>query len=385
MIGTFRWVSVVLALVAPLPLAAQDVGRVRARLRPYLEVVGTYRTVSPGLAVQQLLGWDLDRVVAAHRQLLVLTQYLASPPGSSEDLDLALVEAAVILHSEVALAAFAKGDAEAVRQHLDVAHRLVQWLDPSRRPTWESRVDPRIPRLDHRAWYLAMSHILPGLLLFDSANALVEAALARFPDDAALWLACGISQEGLTRQMQLGFWLMNRPPSSSYRNTEYQRARLLVDETRKAAVVAYRRALEIDGSLTVARLRLGRVLFDSGDAYGAERELLLVIARAGPPERYLAYLFLGRLDEQRDRTPQAIESYRAALAIDSACQACRVALAHALERAGETRASRDHVLALAERRNAPDAPDDQWWVYPFGHIDEGKASLERLRRAVTQP
>lgn len=391
-----RALAAALALWSPLLAAgSQDEARTRVLLQPYLDIVDTYRTASPELAVVRLGSWTSADVDAAHRRLLTLAHRLRSPPESPDDLDVGLVEAAILLHTDVALAALQKGDAETGTLHLDVAQGMVEWLHrqlpASGGPSWVSgtgqattaRVDPRLPRLDHRAWYLAIGRLLPSVMQYEQANALLKTALERFPDHADLWLAAGVSLEGAAKQRQLGLWLMNRPVTTNYRYVDYQRAQLLVNETRQSAIAAYRRALAIEPGLEEGRLRLGRVLFDRGDTEEAERLLRELVANRPASSRlYLAHLFLGRLQEGKGAIGQAVESYQAALTLEPACQACRVALAHALDRAGDTATAREIVLALTVEGGARERPDDPWWVYPYGLRAEGEQLLGQLRRGV---
>ncbi len=370
--------------------APAEVVQAFQELHPYLDLVRAYRSDPGGQAGYDLLEWPPDRVAAAIRRLTAsaVTSRLTMAPESPHDLDVALVEAAVLLHSDVALAATGTSTAEVVTAHLTAAHTLVQWLHGALAGDSSLRggppgLDRRLARLDHREWYLAMGRFLPGLMQFDAANTMLKKALERFPADAEVWLSAAVSLEITARQRELDLWATVEPRRQSHRYHEYVRLRAGVDDVRREAIAAYRRALALDAALQEARLRLAKLLVDIGRGDEATPLLAALLEREADPSRLLlARLLLGRLHERAGRGAEAAASYRVALALQPGCRACRIALAHALETAGDAAASRDQVLALATAPAGSERVEDPWALYPYGLREDGERRLDALRRAM---
>jgi cytochrome c-type biogenesis protein CcmH/NrfG len=146
------------------------------------------------------------------------------------------------------------------------------------------------------------------------------------------------------------------------------------------AEATYRRALRVMPDLVEARVRLGRVMYQRGDASQAAEELAAAAAhpQADQPTRFLAWLFLGaaRLAEKRPR--EAVDAYRTAVALDPESTVGAVALSHALHEAGERDAAQDVLrgaLSGARRRSDWDA----WWNYRWGRSQEAEGRLAALR------
>ena len=74
-----------------------------------------------------------------------------------------------------------------------------------------------------------------------------------------------------------------------------------------AATAAFRRALEIDPALSIARLNLGIALFYGGDQEGARKELESV--RSALPDRPQVEYVLGLIARSADRVDDAVESF----------------------------------------------------------------------------
>jgi Tfp pilus assembly protein PilF len=129
-----------------------------------------------------------------------------------------------------------------------------------------------------------------------------------------------------------------------------------------------------------ARLRLGRVAARLGDTAMARSTLEEVLAREPPAETaFLAHLFLGRLDENAGRLPEAVRSYEAALALDTRSQSARLALSHVHLRLGDAALARAEVeTALSDVGRRPEL--DWYWLYPWGPSVGAEDRLEALRR-----
>jgi tetratricopeptide (TPR) repeat protein len=131
----------------------------------------------------------------------------------------------------------------------------------------------------------------------------------------------------------------------------------------RQARALYEDAIAADEGLTLARVRLGRVLWRLGNREAAQTALETAVGRSADPELlYLAHLFLGQVHEDAGRLEQAVEQYRLSLAIDPIAQAAAVALSHALRSAGEVEEAHGvlrRALAQAGRR----AFRDGYWDY----------------------
>jgi len=152
---------------------------------------------------------------------------------------------------------------------------------------------------------------------------------------------------------------------------------------RREAEALYRRALDADGSLVEARVRLGRVLALTGRLDAADSELDAALqTTTDPRQRYLGNLFRGAVYERQARWADAAACYRRAVEIDAHNQAARIALSHALARSGDDRGAREAARAFFGAGPSL-AQGDTWWGYPFGWSNRGAPALDRLRLEVT--
>lgn len=156
------------------------------------------------------------------------------------------------------------------------------------------------------------------------------------------------------------------------------------DQRFKEARQYFRDALSADPALTLARVRLGRVLWRLSEADAARAALEQAIAD-GPEAGvlYLARLFLGRVHEDSGRLEPAIEEYRHALALDPKAQTAAVALSHALRLAGESEASHQ-VLSQALAQAGWRTVADPYWNYLTSNAVRFEDAFEALRRETLQ-
>src|SRR6185295_4300185 len=89
---------------------------------------------------------------------------------------------------------------------------------------------------------------------------------------------------------------------------------LLEQFKHKEAADAFRRALQLDPSLVVARINLGIALFNIPDLPAAQKELLAAIAAvpSAPQPHYL----LGLAAKTQNHPEEAIASFKKVLAVD---------------------------------------------------------------------
>lgn len=146
----------------------------------------------------------------------------------------------------------------------------------------------------------------------------------------------------------------------------------------------FREALAADPALTLARVRLGRVLWRLREADAARTALEQAIAE-GPEAKvlYLARLFLGRVHEDSGRLEPAIAEYRLALALDPKAQTAAVALSHALRLAGESEVSRQ-VLSQALAQAGQRTVADPYWNYLTSNVLRIEDTFDALRRETLQ-
>jgi tetratricopeptide (TPR) repeat protein len=234
-----------------------------------------------------------------------------------------------------------------------------------------------------RGWYLYMALRAHEEMLLYSAAAWARAGLARLPGDAVLALALATAEESIGSVGQPPpRTLPANQPAQDTRALQVWRARLGAHRERlHAAAQALEVALRLDPGLDEAAVRLGRVRWRLGEPEAARQALEQVLRRSHDDhQRYLAWLFLGRVHEDAGRTAEAEAAYRAAAALDPRSQAARIALSHLLLGRGDEAASRaalDDGLRSAGLRERPDA----FWEYPWGHSSEAAARLRDLRAA----
>ena len=319
----------------------------------YAKLVAEYEQGDPDRAVREIVTWQPDVVLqvlngvesarlAESGEIVQLKAVLASLP------------AAVMLHTEAGLRQNWRGSADA-GIHWGYAQRLAQ-LSLGRKQ------DPFL-----RSWYHALGLFFLGSYGVRDAISLLDGALERFPDDAAIALALGQAHEALGTFSE-GQILSVRPDPSGEARQELGRAEEL-----------YRDLLARHAALGEARLRLGRVLQISGRAEPAFAELRRVAATAEDTRlRYLAHLFIAdqlrresRLPESRDEFSQALEAWPGA-------QAAALGLAEALRSMGHRgEAASSLVLALRERGQA--LGEDPFRSYSFGNRAEQRRLLEGVK------
>ncbi len=229
-----------------------------------------------------------------------------------------------------------------------------------------------------RRFFVALAHSCQWDACLLEAQRWAREGLKLFPRDAELLLAVGSALEESATVWAGGAVVVNPalPPrldeaaraSATERAARYRQARSLYED-----------AIASDGGLTLARVRLGRVLWRLGDGERGRAALEKAVERAtDPPLQYLAHLFLGRVHEDSGRLDQAVEHYRLALGHEPEAQAAAVALSHALRRAGAAEEARDvlwRALGHAGRR----AHRDPYWDYLVAEAVPFREELAALR------
>jgi tetratricopeptide (TPR) repeat protein len=269
-----------------------------------------------------------------------------------------LLEAALMLHTEVMLASAPGGNAW--RTQGAIVERLHGAL---------TSFAPRTAFM--RQWYLLIDSYRQHTVDVNSDSLdYLRVALEAFPLDAELLLSCGSLHE-------LRWWdnaenVQRDPAADAGEGQQHLRA----------AADCLRGSLLANPDLLESRLRLGRVLFLLGDLAGADAELQRF--RAASRDRgflYLGRLFEGELAEQRGDRQTADAHYRAAIEIMPAAQSARIAAA----RLDHVQGRREQAVKMVVRAlsEAPDAGDPwgwyvwgQWWQFQ-NHLATARTMVAR--------
>jgi tetratricopeptide (TPR) repeat protein len=306
-----------------------------------------------------------------------------------------LLKAGVMLFTDRALLERGKGGFDRGWRNFDMTAALVSEIStvcshpPIFRATAESRRSCDSFLSFARRWYLVAGLVCFGTGEFERSRSLLERGLKQFKSDPHLLLALGTLEE------KLGSARIYDPPLGSQGRhsavDQYGRHSALDERMEPIAARArhladaegyFRKALAADPQLLEARLRLGRVLFLQAHEGDAHAELETVEHDAlEAAKRYLAALFQGRLDERERRFPQAAEAYRRAAGYMGDSPTAYVALAHALDVAGE----RAKVSDLLDRALQPvdrTPSQDPWWTYLMGQFHEAEPLYNELQAEV---
>lgn len=272
--------------------------------------------------------------------------------------------AAALLHTEVGMAAILREDPE---RHFDAAWKLTNLVR-----------DESVKRSVQRNWLLLMGLFYqklmfnPGVFgqrrtetlsldseLFRGAQTYFDQAVKAFPRDPEILVAAGTLFE----------W------SGTPRFGE--RGHLSKAED------LYARATRADANDAVAQLRYGNTLWKRDRSEQATTPLQRVLELSGGIDLICrAYIALGRIEMLENNYDNAVEHFRAAVALQPDWQVGAVALSHALHMAG----ARDESRQVLER--GLDSSSDErrfaWWSYETGLIERFDPLLEKMRDEVLQ-
>jgi tetratricopeptide (TPR) repeat protein len=371
------------------PLYAQDVAE-------YLSLVSSYRNEPPAGAIGALRAWDGGRVA---RTIDELPAQFGGSIRVCEDLPGAVtfttLDAAVLLHTDAALAALEEADADEAALHFDQAQKILEWTFGRRSRLPKAAQDAEAarcaapPPIAIRDWYLVATRLtLAEWALFVSeefAGRLVQAA----PADPDALFAAGNVQEGLaTNDAQYHLpppaWRFSSNESWIRAQNWYQQSLRDIRRYREAASQLYARALKSAPDREDIRLRLGWVLLQLDRHKEARGELEAVVrSTSARSTRYLALLFLGRVHEKTNRLGDAADCYRRAADAEPDAHVARLALSHALGRQDLLDDSRQSALRALVPPGLS-AEHDPWTEYPHGDWRAGEALLDRLRDRVRE-
>lgn len=341
-------VLLVTVLIAVSPAPAMRSGqRVDEDTDTYAQVLHEYRKGDADTAV--------TRFTALRRQDFgTEIQRLAESPVDG------MLQAAAAIHTEIAFRSSARFSADA-EDHLARARVLVQFGEPGQKP--DSTALFPVSDEFRRLWYLAIGVQTEFSARIDRIGFDIERGCKLFDDDPEMLLVCGIADE-----------MLASPRVEATDKTTQNR--YLAHAERQL-----RRAVELDRTSVEARLRLGRVLELRGDRTAA-RELLMSVtaaAAANRTQRYLAALFLARLEKEEGDVNAAQVSYSRALEIFPGAQSARLGLSELRHRAGNRTAATE---MLAPPFGEPGVWDP-WFGYTYGEswrLDKLLAALRQEAR-----
>ncbi len=201
----------------------------------------------------------------------------------------------------------------------------------------------------HRDWLLTVGYYRLAAASPSTALASFEESARRFPTAAEGWLGEGICHE--LAGFPDGFAISESSARDSARQAER----------------CYREALDLEPSLTEARLRLGRVLVLTGALDEAEKELAVVAEDTTEPRLVaFAQVFWGGVRDTRGDLLGAISHYRAAIGADQDCQTAAFALSEALYRSGRHRSATESLVTALQASRADGI--SPWHAYHVGSV-----------------
>jgi tetratricopeptide (TPR) repeat protein len=216
---------------------------------------------------------------------------------------------------------------------------------------------------------LAIAALLQLQLKVEDLSRYLPWATDRFPKSASLFLALGSFYE-LTAAQRLATAREERLISGD-----------IADANRRAEA-AYRRALSLNPRLTSAHLRLGRTLYHQARHQEARLELDSALATSSNVEEaYLAWLFLGAVEDGTGQWAAAVHAYKSAAAICVRCQSPKLGLARAYAELARLELSEAAVRDALQNTSVP-SPQDPWTVYDYGQGPQLPVILNELRRSL---
>jgi thioredoxin-like negative regulator of GroEL len=338
-------------LLAALVTTAGSAAAADTRLKDYVALSEAYRRGDSALAVDAIAGWksaDLSAVVRALKR----GRHAEWRPPKDVVAALANLPAAIMLHTEAGLRLDWQERTSDAWRHWLVAEEL-------------AGIDPVTDRHREflRSWYRTFAVYCLGTYRLRDAMIVIEQGRARFPDDASLALLLGQAYE--------------------VRGTYPTKRGVEAMEDLAAAERLFRGIAVRNPDLSIARVRLGRVLARGNEGEAALAEFERAGAAADARVRYLAHLFAGDVRRRRSQVPEAAEQFRQALDAWPGGQAAALSLAETLHSGGHF-AQAAEVLAGGLQGSATSAGDPAE-TYDFGDRAEHKKLLEDLKKAVQSP
>jgi tetratricopeptide (TPR) repeat protein len=304
----------------------------------YLALVARYRGGAPGVP-EALAAWSPAELKPGVEQ--------AKGDKACDD---TCRRGAALLHLEAAIEADLRGQGPTAAAHVAAGRELLE----------KARGGD-----DFRAqWLLAVGYHLLRMARFAEAEPILDQAAKNGSAEALVGLGAIWDFRSTLETLAPGA-AREAAPIGSQSLPQFQALAQRERAVRKAEE-EYRRALELRPDLVEAHLRLGSLLARRDKPDQARAELELAAAGGDAAVKLLSHLFLGQLDEGKERYADAVAHYRAALAADPTSQAARLALSYALLRSGDRRAAAQAVREVAAAGAASRDAADAWVDYHLG-------------------
>ena len=228
------------------------------------------------------------------------------------------------------------------------------------------------------AWYRATSAYLVSQREYGYLETHLAEGRAILPEDAHLLLYNGVLHEAYASSVVQEALQALR--SGVFRPT----AKSSADELEQAERY-FRRALELDRGVDIARVHLGRVLGLRGRHEQAAVELRRALSSlTDARQRYYAELFLGAEEQALGRTPDAKGALERANRLFPNAQTPYLGLGQlAWQNADRAGAQVAFERLAALPGDLPDR-EDPWWSYPVSAVLDTPALVERVTRMVAE-
>ncbi|HYU41128.1 MAG TPA: VWA domain-containing protein [Vicinamibacteria bacterium] len=340
---------------------AREAAAAKGALGELRALIARYRAGDVAGAVEARRRVATERAAADVDRLTRLRAPATRPSSREPEWTDAEVQAAALLHLDMAVEEARRGDAITARRELDTGERLAGLvLDPARR------------RRFHREWALGAAAFYRSRYEAGTALAILERACAAAGDDMELLLSRAVIHETLGGRAFSG--------SGTPRLSAAEAGETAATHLPKAEEL-YRRVLSSAPGQVEARLRLGRTLFLQGRNPEAIAEMDLVLAgRPSAAEALLAQLFAGAALEAAGETAQALARYEKALALDPRSRVAEMASVRLLARAARASEARAQMARLIGRTDEAQPADEPWWRYRLAGFGEDAGFEERMAR-----
>jgi tetratricopeptide (TPR) repeat protein len=228
------------------------------------------------------------------------------------------------------------------------------------------------------AWYRATAAHMEGSRQLGYVEPHLARARKIFPDDPWLQYYSGVMHEALASpSVQTAVESMLRAAPSFHPHVES------VTKELRQAEAFFRRALELDPELAVARLHLGRVVGVLGDHPAAADELQRALPHLTENwERYYAWLFLGEEEAARAQPEEARTAFGHARDLFPRAQSPYLALSQLAWQRADRDGALDAFRALAALTSQLEARDDPWGTYFWSTERTMTRLTDELRRLV---
>jgi tetratricopeptide (TPR) repeat protein len=334
-------------------------------------LLGEYWTVAkqyklePKRAVTAMAAWTRDRIGKAQSiqyqpENTKRPDYLESKAEWSP----ATLRIAAMLHSDVGLEAFSKGNLQEFEFQIAIADG------------WFALADNRqsAPGSLRSRWNVTIARLLLATGEIGMAERHLQRINDRISGDLAILLAYATVKETQASRILA--------PISGGRIEEPAVARKPRASAITAAIALFEKAIALEPGLVEARVRLAHSHILKGDDAKADEMLTALAARRLPPAtKYLVLSMTGGIRERQSQLDAAARLYVDAILQVQDGQSAYFSLAHVMLRAGQ-QFDAATVLERLFGRAIVDLSADPWWTYALGSDLNFDARFEEYRADV---